>query len=82
MENYIPDYSYENSFWDKADFLYNHSNLKYYEYSSLGDLNSNIANCIDIFCNSLNLAKNDYKPYEKNDNSSRGKAIIKILDFI
>ena len=82
MENYIPDYSYENCFWDNVDFLYNHSNLKYNEYSSLGDLNSNIAKCIDRFCESLNLAKNDYKPYEKNDNSSRGKAIIKTLDFI
>lgn len=82
MENYIPDYSYENCFWDNVDFLYNHSNLKYNEYSSLSDLSSNIANCIDIFCKSLNLAENDYKPYEKNDNSSRGKALIKMLGFI
>ena len=82
MQNYIPDYSYENCFWDNADFLYNHSYLKYNEYSSLGDLSSNIANCIDNFCESLNLSKNDYKPYEKNDISSRGKALIKIIGFI
>ena len=82
MENYIPDYSYENCFWDNVDFLYNHSNLKYKEYSSLGNLSSNIANCIYKFCKSLNLAKNDYKPYEKNDISSRGKALIKTIRFI
>ena len=82
MENYIPDFSYDNCFWDNVDFLYNHSNLKYNEYSSLGVLSYNIADCIDDFCKSLYLAKNDYKPYEKNDNSSRGKALTKTLDFI
>ena len=28
------------------------------------------------------MAKNNYKPYEKNDISSRGKALIKTINFI
>ena len=83
MENkYIQDYSYDNSFWEKEDFLYNHSISKFKEYLSIGDISFNLADCIENFCVSLISVKNYYKEYEKNDTSSRGKAIQRFFYFI
>ena len=82
MENYIEDYSYENCFWDNVDFLYEHSNLKFNEYLSIGQLNYNLADSLLKFSQHLNKIKNDFVPYKKNDTSSRGNAIQGFLNFI
>ncbi len=82
MENYIEDYSYENCFWDNVDFLYEHSNLKFNEYLSIGQLNYNLADSLLKFSQHLNKIKNDFVPYKKNDTSSRGNAIQGFLKFI
>ena len=82
MEAYIPDANYENSFWEKADFLYEHSKLKHREYLSLSDVNAYLSEAITQFCDSLNLTKKYYQPYGNDDNSSRGIGIQKFLDFI
>ena len=82
MENYIADFSYDNCFWENRDILYDHLSSKYKEYLSIGDLNFGIADSIEKLCKSLISSKNKYKPYKKNDTSSRGKAIQVTLNFI
>ncbi len=79
---YIQDYSYDNSFWEKEDFLYNHSISKFQEYLSIGDISSNLADCINNFCISLDSIKDYYKKYDKDDTSTRGKALERFLNFI
>ena len=38
MEDYVEDYKYNNCFWKKSGVLYNHAELKFKEYMSVGEM--------------------------------------------
>ena len=82
MENYIQDYSYDNCFWGKIDFLYKHSKLKYNEFINIGELSYNLAEYINKFIKPIQQIKTEYKSSTENYISSRCKGIQEFLDFI
>ena len=82
MENCNQDYSYDNCFWGKIDFLYKHSKLKYKEFINIGELSYNLAECINKFIKPVQQIKTEYKVSTDNYISSRCKGIQEFLDFI
>ena len=79
MKDFIEDYKYNNCFWKKSGTLYNHSQAKFYEYVSVGDMFKALAGGINILCSTINEIPNLYKqPKEKR--RTRGEGIFVIIE--
>ena len=78
MKDFIEDYKYNNCFWKKSGTLYNHSQAKFNEYLSVGEMFKALANGINILCESINNIPSLYKPSEEKM-STRGAGILVII---
>ena len=77
MEDYIEDYRYNNCFWKKSGQLYNHSDNKFYEYMSIGEIFQKMSNDIYRLSESFGDLKKLYKkPNEPEYTREKGINVI------
>lgn len=81
MEDYVEDYKYNNCFWKKSGVLYNHAELKFKEYMSVGEMFQALSKGILALCNNMDKVPNLYKPSD-DQNSTRGNGITVIINCI
>ena len=63
MENLVDDYSY-NCLCEKPDIFYNHTELIFKEYMSVGEMIQSIGKAFNTLCLSLDYVPNLYKQYD------------------
>ena len=81
MEDYVEDYKYNNCFWKNSKFLYDHSEKKFKQYMSVGEIFNKMANSLNTFCTDLDSIGELLK--ESDDNySTRFKGIQELLVII
>ena len=80
MLEYLEDYRYDNCFWKKEEFLYNHFDSKFEEFLSIGKLCSKLSAALINFCDILKSIVVIYKPCK--DNSTREAGINIIINQI
>ena len=81
MEDYVEDYKYNNCFWKNSKLLYDHSEKKFQQYMSVGEIFNNMAKSLNTFCNDLDTVPDLLK--DSDDNSStRFKGIQELLIII
>ena len=77
MEDYIEDYRYNNCFWKKSGQLYTHSDNKFYEYMSIGEIFQKMSNDIYRLSESFGDLKKLYKkPNEPEYTREKGINVI------
>ena len=81
MEDYVEDYKYNNCFWKKSGVLYNHAELKFKEYMSVGEMFQALSKGILTLCNTMDKVPNLYKPSD-DQNSTRGNGIAVVINSI
>ena len=80
MEDYIEDYRYDNCFWKKSNVLYTHSEYKFQEFLSIGEMCKIFSENIKTFYNGLNTLTDIYKPCD--EGSTRNKGIEVFINII
>ena len=80
MEDYVEDYRYDNCFWKKTNVLYIHSEYKFQEFLSIGEMCRILSENIKIFYNGLNTLTDVYKPCD--EGSTRNKGIEVFINII
>ena len=77
MEDYVEDYRYNNCFWKKSGQLYTHSDNKFYEYMSIGEIFQKMSNDIYRLSESFGDLKKLYKkPNEPEYTREKGINVI------
>ena len=81
MEDYVEDYKYNNCFWKNSKLLYDHSEKKFQQYMSVGEIFNSMAKNLNIFCSSLESIPDLLKGSEDNF-STRFKGIQELIVLI
>ena len=77
MEDYVEDYRYNNCFWKKSGQLYTHSDNKFYEFMSIGEVFQKMSNDIYRLAESFGELKKLYKkPNEPEYTREKGINVI------
>ena len=81
MEDYVENYKYNNCFWKKSGVLYNHSESRFKEYMSIGEMLKLLSKGILDFINTLDKTPNLYNPSPE-IHSTRAKGISVLIEGI
>jgi hypothetical protein len=81
MEEYIEDYTYNKSFWMKTGVLYSHTEKKFIEYLSVGEVFKKFGHILKECSEKLSSIENYYKPIE-NETSTLSKGIKVMIKYI
>ena len=81
MKDYVEDYAYNNCFWMKSKILYSHTQKKFTEYLSVGEMFRKFANTCKYCSEQLYTIDQLYRPSE-NENSTCSKGIRAIIHYI
>ena len=81
MKDYVEDYAYNKSFWMRSQILYSHTQNKFSEYLSVGEMFREFARTCKYCYEKLYTIDHLYRPSE-NENSSCSKGIRAIINYI
>ena len=81
MEEYVENYKYNNCFWKKSGVLYNHSESRFKEYMSVGEMLKLLGKGILDFNNVLEKVPSLYIP-SKEIHSTRANGISVLIESI
>ena len=77
MKDYVEDYKYNNCFWKKSGVLYEHSDSKFKEYMSIGNIFKYMSKEIYLVSEKIAKLKDIYfKPNEPNYTRENGILVI------